>query len=387
MGCPQLVKRLRWFALLIASLPLFGAAEIGLPAPVVVVYPLTATGDVGSPNTGSNIGTAIANKLVELGGLTVKPFVAGTTRPQYLTAALSQSADYYITGYLTPLGSEVSVVEQVVSTRSGTIVYSTTAFARTYADAVGPAADLREAILRHAGRGLASLDAPPPSPSPEPLANASGVNISKAFGRRHHAQPAAAASAQPVASAPAQPAVAASALPALTAPVPALTASLPAAPGASATSTTAASSVALAGPHDRALVVATSGAADPDARSYASQSLGGALRQKGFANALLTVTSADVSAHAADLCRANGAMRFYAPTLTVENSGKAPSVALDVVAYDCLGTVVGHEKATATFGKRGSMHGALDAAAAGVAGEFAAAAGRTTTRVTPPATS
>ena len=343
MGDPQLVNLRACFVLLIAALPLLGATGVDPDMPVVVVYPLTTTGDVGGADTGSNIGTAISNKLVQLGGLTIKPFIAGTARAQYLTAADSQGADYYITGYVTPLGSEVSVVEQVVSTRSGSIVYSTTAFAKTYADAVGPAATLREAILRHAGRGLGYLNAPPPTASPEPIANAGGVNISKAFGRHRKGAPAPTASPAP---------------------------ETPGAPGSPA-----AASVALAGASQaKSIVVATAGTADAAARAYASTSLGRALGQRGVASASLGVSAADVAAHAADLCRANAAAGFLAPTLTVTG----PSVALDVVVYDCRGNVTGKQQAAATAGKRGSVQSAIDAATAGIAKGFTSARGAAT---------
>ncbi len=346
MGDPQLVNLRTYFVLVIAALPLLGATGVDPEMPVVVVYPLTTTGDVGSAETGSNIGTAISNKLVQLGGLTVKPFIAGTARAQYLTAADSQGADYYITGYVTPLGSEVSVVEQVVSTRSGSIVYSTTAFAKTYADAVGPAVTLREAILRHAGRGLGYLNAPPPTASPEPIANAGGVNISKAFGRHRKGAPAA-TSAQPQTAGPS--------------PSP------------------AAASVALApASQTKSLVVATAGTADATARAYASASLGRALGKSGVTSAALGVSTADVTAHAADLCKANAAIGFYAPTLTVTGSSGAPGVQLDVVAYDCRGNVTGKQQAVGSAGKRGSVQSAIDAATAGVAKGLSAARGPAT---------
>lgn len=360
------MKLRAYVILLIAALPLLGATGVDPEMPVVVVYPLTTTGEAGATDTGSNIGTAISNKLVQLGGLTVKPFIAGTARAQYLTAADSQGADYYITGYVTPLGSEVSVVEQVVSTRSGSIVFSTTAFARTYADAIGPAVTLREAILRHAGRGMAYLNAPPPTASPEPIANAGGVNITKAFGRRRKgAAPAASASPAPqTAGTSASPAAAAS-------------------PAASASS--AAASVALGtASQAKSLVVATAGTGEATARTYASTSLGRALAQRGVTTATLMVSAADVAAHGADLCRANAATGFYVPTLTLMGTSAAPGVQLDVVAYDCHGNVTGKQQAVVSAPKRGSLQGTIDAATARAAQGFRAARGPIT-RAAPPA--
>ncbi len=167
----------------VAAIPLLGAVNDAPQAPTVVVYPLTTTGSVPK-QIGENLATAIGSDLASLGGVVVKPYVPGTQRSGFLTAAQGQGADYYITGYVTPLGSEMSLVEQVVSTRSGSIVFSTTAFARTYADAVGPVPTLRDAIVHHAGRGFAELDAPPPSPTPEPIGSNGGFNLTKAL--KHH---------------------------------------------------------------------------------------------------------------------------------------------------------------------------------------------------------
>jgi hypothetical protein len=359
-----------WLLLLVAAIPLLGAS-IGLAPPIVVVYPLTATGSVGSADTGANIATALANKLASLGDVTVKPFVSGTTRQQFLTAALSQGADYYITGYLTPLGSEVSVVEQVVSTRSGSIVYSTTAFARTYADAIGPADNLREAILHHAGRGMASLDAPPPSPSPEALGSGGGVNISKAFGHRRKAAPtattAAAATAVAVTASPGSSG--------LQARGPTTSAS----PGTAVPSPT--SRVALAAPAaqaptgSRQLIITTAGTADSTARNYASKALSSALYSKGIANSLLGVDASDVAAHGRDLCNASAATGFYAASLAIAPAAgkhaRGPTARLDVVAYDCRGTATARESGAASAGHHGSVQSAIDAAAATVASALA----------------
>ncbi len=186
----------------VAALPLLGAINDVPDAPVVVVYPLTATGNVPK-GVGENLATAIGSDLASLGGVVVRPYTPGTQRTDYLVAAQKEGADYYVTGFLTPLGSEMSLVEQVVSTRSGSIVYSTTAFARTYADAIGPVPTLRDAIVHHAGRGFAQLDAPPPPPpSAEPIGSNGRIDISKALKRRHKgkASPAPSPSASAVAS-------------------------------------------------------------------------------------------------------------------------------------------------------------------------------------------
>lgn len=167
-------------ALVLLASGLLGAATPSGPPPVVVVYPLTVGGDT-EREAGGRIGVLYATRLAELGGITVKPPTPGTARAQFLERARGQSADYYVTGFLTPLGNDVSVVNQIVSTASGIVVWSDTVQIRTYAEAAGQAELIRAAILRHAGRSLAALDAVA-APTGAPSAQPSGKNDSNISG-------------------------------------------------------------------------------------------------------------------------------------------------------------------------------------------------------------
>ena len=335
------------------ALPLPAAAQ-ALPAPVVVVYPL-ASGNGAVDQTGENLATAISTKLIALGGLDVKPFLPGTTRPDYLTAALKLGADYYVTGFLTPLGAEVSLVEQVVSTHSGSIVYSTTALAHTYADAIAPADLLRGAILHHAGRGLAQLDAPAPSPTPQTVGQNGGVNLTQAL--RHHRKTA----------------------PSPASPVPAGSPVSVARPGGPGSVANVQSASRLA------LVLPTGGTAEGASRSRATTALSNALRARGIANAVLSVTANDVTAHARELCRANaGSQGFYAGTLGIAAAtGVVPqTVTVDVTRYDCDAHVVGQQHVVATVRKRPGLERTIDDAVGRATDALAAA-----TEAAPPAKS
>ncbi|MBC5798902.1 MAG: hypothetical protein GIX03_11845 [Candidatus Eremiobacteraeota bacterium] len=321
------------------ALPLLGAAPAGYAPPVVVVYPLTSTGGTTRNQAGSDIAVLLATRLAQLGGLTVKPPTPGTQRADFLTAALNEGADYYITGSIAPVGGEVSVIAQVVSTYSGTIVYSASTLARTYGEAVANADDIDHAILSHAGRSLAALDAPPPpAPSPTPNAkNGVGVNILSVLGRHKRAK----ATPTPASS----PAVA--------------VASAPAAKPASA-------------PGSRALVIMTGGTADDAARVRATNALVAALAKAGVQSALLPVNADTVTSHAKDLCAANpGASTFYAGTLALGHDAKgAADVQYDVTAYDCAGTVVRQQHQSEPAGKRGGIDAAIAAAATRAASAF-----------------
>jgi len=325
---------------------LAGATPNPYPAPSDVVYPLTVSGG-GDPSgeVGSNIAVLISNKLADLGGLTVKPYIPGTARAQYLDAAIKQGADYYVTGYLTPVGADVSMIVQIVSTYSGSVVYSTTAIARTFADAVGQADVVRTAILRHAGRGFAAIDAPAPptAPTTAPIANDGRVDLTKALGRRRRngaATPAPSSSPAP------------------------------------GTSPAPAAVVAAARRPGNVLVLEVAGAADAPARTYAASALSQALRSQGISGGLLPVTIEQGIAHAAELCSANaGSSALYAPTLSVARDAKgAESVQLDVVAYDCKATVLGSQHVTAGVPGRGRLNVAIDRATVKVAEGFGKAA-------------
>ncbi len=359
--------------LLIAAIPLAGAIN-PRPVPVVVIYPLTTTAGT-NPDAGSNIAILFSNRMAQAGGITVKPPTPGTTRADFLTAALNEHADYYVTGYLTPLGDDVSMLAQVVSTYSGTIVFSTTVVVRTYAEAGGQADLLREAILRHAGRGLAELDETPPPSTPEPRASerpheGTLANITSVF---HHTKktpepsPAPSGSAASVAASRPSPS-----------PAPVATAAASAAPSPARVA---------AALHGGAMVLAVTGGQQSD-EARVADALVSSLKHRGV-NAM--VSSASIAANPADnaaqLCaRDRGVSVLYAGTLSIErnSSGAADTVQLDVVGYDCAGNPILHENGEATVSGKGGVNSALDRAADAAA---AALARRThsTARLTVPA--
>jgi hypothetical protein len=347
-------------AALALILGLLGAAPDAYGAPSVVVYPLTVSGgnDPGG-ELGSNIAVLISNKLADLGGLVVKPYVPGTARAQYLDAAIKQGADYYVTGYLTPVGGDVSMIVQVVSTNSGSVVFSTTAIARTYADAVGQADVVRQAILRHAGRAYAAIDAPAPAPTATKadLTDNGNVDLTKALGRHKRG------------GAPASPAPGTSPAPGASSAPGASPASR--APVAAGTATPTAVAAAPARPGN-VLVLQVDGTADAAARTYAASSISLALKSQGIGGGLLPVTVDQGIANATQLCNANaGSSALYAPKLVVDkDSSGTQNVQLDVAAYDCKAKLLGEQHAVMAVRGRGGIDSAIDRAAAQIANAF-----------------
>jgi hypothetical protein len=174
--------------LLCASVVLIAAAPTPTPAPLtapvltppttppplppgvagtVLVYPF----DV---QTGADqkIGTAIAEILGQemsaAGSLVVLPVPTGIKRADFLSNAREQHADFYISGYVTPVGDAAAVVEQVVSVESGVILFSQTAQVQSVADVASQSLQARSQILTFLGRGTQSMQQTQQSQTPAP---------------------------------------------------------------------------------------------------------------------------------------------------------------------------------------------------------------------------
>lgn len=305
--------------------------------PIVVVFPLTVSAGA-NPEAGGNIAVLLAQGMAQH-GITVKPAPPGTQRADYLTAARAAGADYYVTGFLTALGSEVSMIVQAVSTSSGSIVSSTTTVVKTYAEAAGQAEPMAEAILRHSGRILAQLDEPhaEPSDTPKPSASAKGneANLTGLGGLFHRKPKATEAPATPA------PSPAAGATVALPSPA----------------------QVAVAA-GSRVLVLQVGGDAGQSLAERAAGDITAAANRYGSGAQTLPVSAVDGVAHAADFCRANaGTHALYAGTLTLQrnDAGQATGAQVDVVVYDCAGNVVERRRGDAASG-RGGIDAAIDRA-------------------------
>lgn len=317
------------------ALPLV-AATAASDAPIVVIYPITSTGGIDR-DAGGNLALLIATKLTELGGVAVKPSIPGTTRPQFLENAVAVGADYYVTGFLTPIGTDSSLITQVVSTHSGSVVFSTTSVVKTYSDAVAQVDTIRVAILRHAGRGLAALDAPPPAPSASPasVANGGAVDIGRALRKRRRGK-----DAVPAAS-PTPPEIAARPTPA---------------------------------PVNERLLFALAGNLDPAQTVTATRAIVDGLARVRRPVAVLGVALGDNLKHAAAICAGNaGTHELDAATFLVSaGDTDAARIQLDLAAYDCAGKLVASSRANAVARGRHGLDEAFTKAATDAAHDLAA---------------
>lgn len=339
------------FAVLLAFTLLAAAPATSiLAAPNLVVYPFSANGSDVSKEAGSRLAITIATQIANLGGVNVRPATPGVDRQNYLDAARSAGADYYIAGYVTPLGDGVSVVEQLVSTQTGIVVYSNTAQVRTYGDAAGQGDVLREALLRHQTRNLgAYAAAPPPATTPAPApapGTAAQANLGRLFGRKQHnatsPTPAAKATASPLASS--APAVArATALPA---PTPVTSGS----PG-------------RGGGYG---VLAIGGSAADERRSFT----GAAIRNDIIANHRRVAGTGITRATA---CRHDDVGTLLGGNLTTRNytllGQRQTSATLELLAYDCAGNLV-YRRTFAHDDAQGSWRNAVDRVVAAAVSSF-----------------
>ena len=187
MNKPIVFRFVRAFgALAFFCILVIGAAPI-LPPPVLLVYSFTVNGDA-QKESGARLAVLIGTQIAELGGVTVKPGPPGTQRTDFLTTARSANADYYLSGYVTPIGDEVTVVEQLVSVQTGIIAYSNTAQIKTYAEAAGQGDILRTALLRHQGRNIAAYEQfatpSPATPAPASTNDSSKANLGNLFKKK-----------------------------------------------------------------------------------------------------------------------------------------------------------------------------------------------------------
>jgi hypothetical protein len=274
----------------------------------VIVYPFTTSSSIDR-EASSRLATIIAQQMANTGRVIVLPPPPGTERKDYLTAARANDADYYIAGYMTALGDGVSLVEQVVGTGSGIVIYSRSAQLSTYADAAGQGDDLATFLSNHANRSLADVGTPPPAPSPtaEPSGGAS-TSLSNLF---HRKKPAGAATAKP-AAAPASASAATRSEPAATR------------PQTVAAATNAGGAFA---------VTAVDGPADAASRD-------GAIAR------VLRDVRGERAATAASACTGHTPRAVLSGILLVKDAGTGKAATFELDAKDCAGKQLWRESAT-----------------------------------------
>jgi hypothetical protein len=267
------------------SVFLIAAAPAFTIVPTVIVYPISTSSSLNREDA-ARIMTTLATQIAQGGQIKVIPPNTGVDRANYLADARSAGANYYVTGFLTPLGAGASVVQQVVSTTSGTLVFSVTNYITSLAEIAAQGDQLRTGILERSSRGIQAFTAPPPpanTPAPEATKGAD-VNINKLFGHKN---------------------------------------------------ASAASAVALAPPANATLaILSVGGSANADERTATAQSLVSAFEKAGRHAVLV-----DASTPSNALCAANKATAQVATWIDPPASPANTNASLRMIAYDCNGKV------------------------------------------------
>jgi TolB-like protein len=319
------LRRLLGTAFLCSSLAFATAAAPPSPAPsplppagietmpVVVVYPFDVQTGV-DPRLGSAIAQILAQEMAAAGGISVLPVANNIKRADFLDNARAARADFYISGYVTPVGDRASVVEQVVSVESGVILFSQTAQVATVADVASQSLLAREQILAFVGRGTENVETQPsntPAPTSTngaqvPLSGLSSIvnSVFKHKGSSHSPTPA--PSVKP----------------------------------------------------SRGIIVAPVIASGPVARTDLST----ALRELYFAlntrfKTQMTTIATSVAQSADQICGANRDNTIAAGTLQESAARHRPQMTFNLTVYTCFGAVLEHQ-----VGKGSTVKSAVDAA-------------------------
>ncbi len=140
------------------------ALPAGADVPAIMFFPFGISGN--APETlRTEVPTKIGDEMVSLGGIRVVPASATTTPATYRSAAKAAGADIYLTGQIAPVGSSFSIIEQVVSTRSGLTLFATTATFHTLDDLAGEGIRLHDYAVDYY-KVPVIVASPDPSPSP-----------------------------------------------------------------------------------------------------------------------------------------------------------------------------------------------------------------------------
>lgn len=146
-------------------------APSAAPMPIVIVYPFGASSGLKA-GTGLQTAQLFVKAIGIAGGVNAITGDAKVARADYLTDARAKHADYYVAGYMTLVGDGVSLVEQIVSTTSGTVVLGRTAQVQTVEDAVANAGAIHDVIVQREQSFAAAISSSnaAPSSNPTPLA-------------------------------------------------------------------------------------------------------------------------------------------------------------------------------------------------------------------------
>jgi len=147
-----------------------------VPQPVVLVYPFDEPPDL-DPRYGGAVANIYAQVLSQTGGVKVLAIPTGIKREDYQKFAHVEHADYYISGYIEPIGQSAAIVTQVVDVTSSISVYSATTQISDVPDIASQALNARTVILEAAGVARPEIADNGATPTPQASGTTSGASV------------------------------------------------------------------------------------------------------------------------------------------------------------------------------------------------------------------
>ncbi len=184
-----------------APKPSPSAAASATPVPTgpkIVIYDFQSPSDL-DPKYGGAVAQVYAQVMQHVGGVQILPTPKDIKREDYSKYAHSRGADYYISGYLQPIGDSIAIVSQIYDVNDGISVYSQTAQVTSMQDVGSQALTARQIILQAAGVDRPQIAAPQSTPTPSATSGAS-LSITNVLGSlfKGKSKPAPAKTAEPV---------------------------------------------------------------------------------------------------------------------------------------------------------------------------------------------
>jgi hypothetical protein len=138
--------------------------SLGAP-PTIMIFPMRQPEGL-DPKAGIGYSVKLGTALLALGGVKVVQGDPATAMSDYLHTAKTAGADFYMMGSVAPpLNNAVAVVQQVVSTRSGVVSWSGTAYISSEDDVTAQAPLIKAALAQYETRGYVAILNPTPAPA------------------------------------------------------------------------------------------------------------------------------------------------------------------------------------------------------------------------------
>ena len=132
--------------------------------PTIIIFALRQPEGL-DPQAGLGYAVKLGSAIEALGGVKVIMGDPATQPADYLKTAKAAGSDFYLMGSVAPpIKDSVAVVEQVVSTRTGIVTWSNTAYVSSVEDVNAQAPSVKSAITAYETRGFQLIFNPTPVP-------------------------------------------------------------------------------------------------------------------------------------------------------------------------------------------------------------------------------